>query len=64
VVKYVEDAMERLEKNPTADENEQGVLEKLMKINKHTAKVMAFDMLLAGVDTVSTSEKPKLQKMK
>jgi hypothetical protein len=50
---YVESAMARLEANPTQVENDQGVLEKLMKINKHTAKIMAFDMLLAGVDTVS-----------
>jgi hypothetical protein len=49
---YVDDAIEKFEKHPTADDQEAGVLEKLMKINKHTAKVMAFDMLLAGADTV------------
>jgi cytochrome P450 family 12 len=49
---YVDEAIERLERNPTPEGQEAGVLEKLMKINKHTAKVMAFDMLLAGADTV------------
>jgi hypothetical protein len=53
-MKYVETAMERLEKNPTPAGNEKGVLEKLMYLNRHTAKIMAFDMLLAGVDTVRT----------
>jgi cytochrome P450 family 12 len=53
VMSYVDQAIERLEKNPANVEADQGVLEKLMKIDKHTAKVMAFDMLMAGVDTVS-----------
>lgn len=34
---------------------EASVLEKLLKIDRHAAVVMAMDMLFAGVDTVSTS---------
>lgn len=32
-----------------------GVFEKLLKIDKHAAFVMATDMLMAGVDTVRTN---------
>lgn len=51
---YVEQAVQRFEKNPTQDNHEQGVLEKLLKVDKDVARVMATDMLLAGVDTVRT----------
>ncbi|KAH8284442.1 hypothetical protein KR018_008185, partial [Drosophila ironensis] len=51
---YVDEAIERLEKEATAGivrpENEQSVLEKLLKVNKKVAIVMAMDMLMAGVD--------------
>jgi Cytochrome P450 len=53
-MKYVEAAMDRLEKNPTPANKEMGVLEKLMKLDRHVAKIMAFDMLLAGVDTTAS----------
>jgi cytochrome P450 family 12 len=49
--------MARLEKNPTKEESEQGVLEKLMKVDKHIAKIMAFDMLNAAVDTVISGKR-------
>jgi hypothetical protein len=49
---YVEEALDRIEKNPSLDPNDQGVLEKLLKIDRQTAVIMAHDMLLAGVDTV------------
>jgi cytochrome P450 family 12 len=53
-MKYVETAMDRLERNPTPPDKEMGVLEKLMKVDRHVAKIMAFDMLLAGVDTTAS----------
>lgn len=49
----VDDAVIRLEKNPSAPSDTQSVLEKLLKVDRHVAIVMAFDMLLAGVDTAS-----------
>lgn len=33
--------------------NEESVLQKLLKIDRHAALVMVSDMLFAGVDTVS-----------
>lgn len=56
-LEYVNEAMERIEseakKGIVKPEIEQSVLEKLLKINKKVATVMAMDMLMAGVDTVS-----------
>lgn len=49
---YVEQAVQRFKLNPTEDSHEQGVLEKLLKVDQDVARVMATDMLLAGVDTV------------
>lgn len=54
---YVNEAIERLEKEsesgkPEKPEHEKSVLEKLIKIDKKIASVMAMDMLMAGVDTV------------
>ena len=51
---YAEDAMKKFdETNPSLD-HEAGVLEKLMKIDKHVAFVMVLDALIAGVDTTTT----------
>lgn len=52
---YVDKAIENLEKNPNKwdEDREPSVLEKLLKVDRHVAVVMALDMLLAGVDTVS-----------
>lgn len=56
-VGYVNEALERLEREPSdKPESEQSVLEKLSKIDKKVATVMAMDMLMAGVDTVDILE--------
>lgn len=53
---YVNEALERLnaeaQRGIVRPEKEQSVLEKLLKIDKKVAIVMAMDMLMAGVDTV------------
>lgn len=51
---YAEEAMKKLEKMEPKSDHEAGVLEKLMKIDKHVAFVMVLDSLLAGVDTTTT----------
>ena len=53
--KYVKSAIERIdnEKKSGVQKNEHSVLEKLLAINKDYAVIMAFDMLMAGFDTVS-----------
>lgn len=53
-MKHVLRGVEKYEKNPTLSEHE-GVLEKLLKIDKSVALVMAVDMLGAGVDTTSAA---------
>ncbi|KAH8243064.1 hypothetical protein KR032_004292 [Drosophila birchii] len=65
---YVKEAIKRLEKEAkegvVRPENEQSVLEKLLKVDKRVATVMAMDMLMAGVDTVSIwFENPKNPKI-
>ena len=52
ILKYVDEAVAKFEKNPSADENDQSILEKILRINKKMAVVMAADSMLAGVDTV------------
>ncbi|NP_001295932.1 cytochrome P450 CYP12A2 [Musca domestica] len=57
---YVDEAFERIEaenknRNVEKPENEKSVLEKLVKIDKQIAMVMAMDMLMAGVDTTSST---------
>ncbi|KAM7361973.1 uncharacterized protein ACRADG_012837 [Cochliomyia hominivorax] len=57
---YVNEAIERFEEecekgNPEKPEQEKSVLEKLIKIDKRIATVMAMDMLMAGVDTTSST---------
>ncbi|XP_013107498.2 cytochrome P450 CYP12A2 isoform X2 [Stomoxys calcitrans] len=59
-IKYVGEAIQRLEDErkrgvPEKPDNEKSVLEKLIKIDKKIATVMAIDMLLAGVDTTSST---------
>lgn len=46
---YADEAMKDLEKAKTVDGEEAGILEKLMKIDKHAAFVMVLDSLIAGV---------------
>lgn len=50
---YVNEALKRLEENPSKEGEERSVLEKLLKINRKTAIIMAMDMMIAGVDGVS-----------
>ncbi|XP_026464275.1 probable cytochrome P450 12a5, mitochondrial [Ctenocephalides felis] len=54
--KKVDEAVERIKSNPNPkSDSEAGVLEKLLKIDRKMAVVMAMDMLLAGVDTTSNT---------
>ncbi|XP_055847819.1 cytochrome P450 CYP12A2-like [Episyrphus balteatus] len=55
--KYINEAIERIEndKTPRKDNEEKSVLEKLLKIDKKVAKVMALDLMTAGVDTTSST---------
>lgn len=41
--------------NPLHADSE-SVLQKLLKINRHYAVLMAIDMLLAGIDTVNIND--------
>lgn len=56
-MKYVDDAVIRLEKAEKEgivnERDANSVLYKLLKINKDYAVLMSFDMLFAGIDTVS-----------
>ncbi|XP_055847821.1 cytochrome P450 CYP12A2-like [Episyrphus balteatus] len=57
IMKLINQALERIEmeKSISKDDQEKSVLEKLLKIDKRVAVVMALDMLMAGVDTTSTT---------
>ena len=55
ILKYVDEAVEKFEKNPVPDENDQSILEKLLLIDKKIAVVMAADALIAGVDTTASA---------
>lgn len=55
IKKYVTEAVERYEKSPTPDDQEAGVLEKLIKVDKNIGVAMAEDMILAGIDTTSSA---------
>lgn len=56
-VKYITEVLKRLEEERKFSKNkpdsEKSILEKLLKVDKKIATVMAMDMLMAGVDTVS-----------
>ncbi|XP_061391258.1 cytochrome P450 CYP12A2-like [Musca vetustissima] len=57
---FVDEAISRLEEErkngvPEKPDSEKSVLEKLIKIDRKIAMVMAMDMLMAGVDTTSTT---------
>lgn len=55
IMLYVDKAVARLDARDQLNNNEasdRSVLEKLLMIDRRIAIVMAFDMLLAGVDTV------------
>lgn len=51
-MKKIDEATEKLKDKPKDDSSEEGVFEKLVKTDKNTALVMAYDMIMAGVDTV------------
>ncbi|XP_062535024.1 probable cytochrome P450 12a5, mitochondrial [Armigeres subalbatus] len=51
VIAKISEAVIRLEKNPTTSSESQSVLEKLLKVDRDIAFIMACDMLMAGVDT-------------
>jgi hypothetical protein len=54
-MKYINQAMERLQTTPDNTQRELTVLEKLLikDPNPKTAMVMALDMMGAGIDTVT-----------
>lgn len=58
VLKYIDAATVRLQKQGPTEDHEMGVLEKLLQIDRRVALVMCYDMLIAGVDTVSTLSHP------
>ncbi|KMQ98129.1 cytochrome p450 12a2 [Lasius niger] len=53
--KHIEQAKAKLHETTSDDTNlhDRSILEKLLRLDKQTARVMALDMLTAGVDTVS-----------
>lgn len=52
--KHIERAKTKYETmGNSTDLHDRSVLEKLLRIDKQTAQVMALDMLMAGVDTVN-----------
>lgn len=53
-MKNVIEVEENLKKNPVErSEKDMSVLEKLLKIDRNVAIVMALDMMVAGIDSVS-----------
>lgn len=46
---YADEAMREIEKSKSSDDQDAGILEKLVKIDKHVAFVMVLDSLIAGV---------------
>ncbi|XP_055589270.1 cytochrome P450 CYP12A2-like [Uranotaenia lowii] len=54
ITSKIDAAMIRLEKNPSKSSDTMSVLEKLLKVDRDVAIIMAFDMLQAGVDTTSS----------
>uniref|UniRef100_T1H2Z4 Cytochrome P450 n=1 Tax=Megaselia scalaris TaxID=36166 RepID=T1H2Z4_MEGSC len=48
-------AREKMKTQPPKAPTEMSILEKLIKIDRKTAVVMAMDMLFAGIDTTSTA---------
>lgn len=58
IMRCVDKAVVRLDKKiDSRNAGDSSILEKLLKIDRRIAVVMAFDMLLAGVDTVSCLNK-------
>lgn len=55
-IKHVDEARMKLHETTDNDTNShnRSILQKLLHLDKQMARVMALDMLTAGVDTVST----------
>lgn len=55
IMQYIDKAVARLDANDrlASTASDRSVLEKLLLIDRRIAIVMAFDMILAGVDTVN-----------
>lgn len=51
-IRYIDQAKQRMKQQAPKEYDEMSVLEKLIKIDKKIAVVMAMDMLFAGIDTV------------
>lgn len=53
----IDNSIEELNKRPAdyAADREASVLEKLLKIDRQIAVVMAYDMLVGGIDTVNSN---------
>ncbi|KAJ2939169.1 hypothetical protein O0L34_g8481 [Tuta absoluta] len=52
---FVQKARKEIESKPKVDDEEKGVLEKLLEIDEKIAVIMASDMLFAGVDTAANT---------
>lgn len=52
ITKFIDQSIEDMKTKPQDSSDEESVLEKLLKIDKRVAIIMALDMLMAGVDTV------------
>jgi cytochrome P450 family 12 len=52
---YIEKAAKQIESRPTQENEEESVLEKLLKINKKAAVVMCTDAMMAGIDTTASA---------
>uniref|UniRef100_A0A182TFB9 Cytochrome P450 n=1 Tax=Anopheles melas TaxID=34690 RepID=A0A182TFB9_9DIPT len=50
----IDEAVIRMEKNPSADQDTLSILEKLLKVDRNAAFTMSMDSLFAGVDTTSS----------
>lgn len=60
-LEYVEQAIKKIQDQSTEKPvEEQSVLEKLLKVDKQTAVIMAMDMLIVGIDTTSSQTKALL----
>lgn len=57
----IDEAKQRHDSGLFVDGQEQGVLSKLLQKDKRFATVMAFDMIFAGIDTVSFVSKIQFQ---
>ena len=54
-MEYINEAIIKIDEKKDINTNEnKGVLESLLKVDKQTAIIMAIDMLMAGVDTVKS----------